>query len=117
MADKKLTMGQLASLLAAAAKKVSPTVDKNLRVLAQVGVGHMKQEIQRVHAVDTGTMLNSTTAESVNDRTILIGPTVNYATFVALGTSKMAARPFHITAAKKLQRDAKDILNTDDLGL
>jgi len=116
MADKDLSMGQLAALVTAAAKKVDPTIDKNLRVLAQVGVGIMKQEIQRMHAVDTGTMVNSTTAESAG-KDIFIGPTVQYATYVALGTSKMEARPFHITSAKKLARQADDILTAEDLGL
>jgi len=117
MADKKLTMGQLAALVQAAAKKVDPTVDVKLRTLAQTGVGIMKQEIQNVHAVDTGTMVNSTSAESVGKGTILIGPTVLYASFVALGTSRVEARPFHITTASKLKDQSKDIFSAEDLGL
>lgn len=100
MAD--MTMSQLASKFSAAANKVDPAMDLKLKGLAQVGVGYVKSEIQAVHAVDTGTMLNSTDAERVGDA-YLIGPTVGYATFVALGTSRMEARPFHITAARRLQ--------------
>jgi len=61
-------------------------------------------------------MLNSTTAE-VTAKEALIGPTVDYAVYVALGTSRMAARPFHIHAAKRLQADIKqgDILR--EIGL
>ena len=117
MATKKLTMGQLAALVQAAAKKVDPTVDKKLRTLAQVGVGIMKTEIQRMHAVDTGTMVNSTSAESQGKSAILIGPTVLYAPYVALGTSRMPARPFHITTKRKLDREIKDFLSAEDLGL
>jgi len=97
-----ITMGELATRFARASQKLPRVTEQQLRTLAQVGVGYMKQEIQRVHAVDTGTMLNSTTAEVTKD-TALIGPTVSYAPYVALGTSRMAARPFHIYAAKRLQ--------------
>lgn len=112
-----ITMGQLASRFAVAATKVDPVSDQKLRTLSQLGVGYVKSEIQGMHAVDTGTMLNSTTAERAGKRTYLIGPTVHYAPYVALGTSRMPARPFHIAAARKLSRDIKDIMRAGDLGL
>jgi len=100
-----------------AAKKVGPVSDQKLRTLAQVSVGFMKTAIHDVHAVDTGTMINSTQAERVSDTTYLIGPTVFYAPYVALGTSRMPARPFHLKAARKIRQAAKEILNAEDLGL
>lgn len=106
-----VSLGQLSSRFLAAAQKMGPVTDQQVRTLAQVGVGIMKSEIQRVHAVDTGTMLNSTTAEQAGPKAYLVGPTVRYAPYVALGTSRMAARPFHITAAKRLQ----DKINQGDL--
>lgn len=112
-----ITMGQLASRFAVAATKVDPVSDQKLRMLSQVGVGYVKSSIQQMHAVDTGTMLNSTQAERINKTTYLIGPTVTYAPYVALGTSRMAARPFHIAAARKLAKDAKDLFGAGDLGL
>ena len=111
-----LTLSQFASLAAAAAKKIDPNSSKELRRFSQVGVGLMKKEIQNVHAVDTSTMLNSTSAESVDKDTILIGPTVDYAAHVALGTSRVEARPFHITAATELNNQVKDF-NLGDLGI
>lgn len=101
-----ITMGQLASRYAAASNKVGPEASKNLKALAQVGVGLVKREIQNMHAVDTSAMLNSTEAQTVGSNTYLIGPTVDYAPYVALGTSRMAARPFHIAAAAQLNRQA-----------
>lgn len=101
-----ITMGQLASRYAEAAKKQHGA--DQLKALAQVGVGLVKREIQNVHAVDTGTMLNSTTAEASGKTTWLIGPTVDYAVYVALGTSRMPARPFHINAAKLLAEQVGD---------
>lgn len=112
-----ITMGQLASRFAVAASRVAPVSEQKFRTLEQVGVGLVKSEIQAMHAVDTGTMLNSTTAERVAKQTSLIGPTVSYAPYVALGTSRMPARPFHIAAARKLAPLAKDILGAEDLGL
>lgn len=100
-----LTMGQLASKVHAAAREAGRDDEKKLRTLAQAGVGHMKRAIQSVHAVDSGTMLNSTTADQSSPQSWLIGPTVDYAIYVALGTSRMAARPFHITAASALVAD------------
>ena len=114
MAD--MTMGQLASKFLAAAKRVTPATDTALRTLAQVGVGYVKQEIQAVHAVDTGTMLNSTTAER-QGKAYLIGPTVDYAPYVALGTSRMPARPFHVRAAKRLQGAINQGNLLKDIGL
>lgn len=112
-----ISMSQLASKFAAASKEVTPAVERNLNRLAQVGVGLVKSEIQGFHAVDTATMLNSTTAERTGPREFLIGPTTLYAPFVALGTSRMAARPFHITAARKLQEQASEVLKAEDIGL
>ena len=105
--NNNLTMAQMAALLQAEAKKINPQCDTQLKQISQMGVGIMKQEIQAMHAVDTGTMLNSTSAESVGKNTILIGPTVVYADFVANGTSRMAARPFHKTSAAKLNEQVQ----------
>ncbi|QOI66999.1 hypothetical protein SEA_MAELINDA_11 [Microbacterium phage MaeLinda] len=111
-----ITMGQLASRYAKASGK--PVGSTELRRLAQVGVGIMKKEIQNVHAVDTGTMLNSTTAETAGKDTYLIGPTVNYAVYVARGTSRMTARPFDLIAAKVLRSQVADMgFDPDSLGI
>lgn len=101
-----ITIGQLASRYRQASKKVTPEAVKQFKGLTQVGVGLTKREIQNVHAVDTGTMLNSTTASMSGPLTALIGPTVEYASYVALGTSRMPARPFHIAAAAALNKQA-----------
>ena len=105
--NNNLTMAQMAALLQAEAKKINPQCNTQLKQIAQMGVGIMKQEIQAMHAVDTGTMLNSTSAESVGKDTILIGPTVVYADYVVNGTSRMAARPFHKTSAVKLSEQVQ----------
>lgn len=107
----EMNMGQLASKLILSAKKVGPVTDQKVATLAQVAVGYVKTAIQQVHAVDTGSMLNSTSADKVGDKTYLVGPTVTYAPYVALGTSRMAARPFHLIAKRKLQ----EAINQDNL--
>jgi HK97 gp10 family phage protein len=112
-----LDMSQLASKFASAADKVGPLAAEKMRTLAAVGEGHMKRAIQEVHAVDTGTMLNSTVAVQTGKTSWLVGPTVAYAPYVALGTSRMPARPFHLMAAKATMEDAKEIFKVEDLGL
>lgn len=111
-----ITMSQLASRYAKASKSKPGSTE--LKKLAQVGVGLVKREIQAVRAVDTGSMLNSTVAETTGENTYLIGPTVNYAPYVALGTSRVAGRPFHIRAAKRLRGEATSIgFDPDSLGI
>lgn len=112
-----ITMSELASKYKRAATQVDPATRQALDTLAQVGVGYVKTEIQNMHAVDTGTMLNSTTAQNVSKTTYLIGPTVDYAVYVALGTSRMRARPFHKVAAKRLQADVDKGNILKDIGL
>ena len=113
MSDKKLTMGQMAALMKAASAKVDLACDRRVRTLAQIGVGLVKMQIEAMHAVDTSTMLNSTVADSVGEHAVLIGPTTDYAVYVALGTSRMAARPFHVKAAQELAKQAKEDFNLD----
>lgn len=113
-----ITMGQLSSRFAEAASKVPEVGADTVETVAQMGVGLVKREIQGMHAVDTGTMLNSTEAERVRPTTYLVGPTVDYAAYVALGTSRMPARPFHVEAAKKLSAQVGKIgLDAEKLGL
>lgn len=113
-----ISLSQLASRFAKASKEVTPESQRALRIMSQVGVGLVKREIQAVHAVDTSAMLNSTEAEAQGPKTYLIGPTVDYAAYVALGTSRVAARPFHITAAKALNKQAKSFdFDAEGLGL
>lgn len=98
-----MTMSQLASKFIGASKQVTPLMERKLDTIAQAGVGTMKRSIQGFRAVDTGAMLNSVESEKTGPRDRLIGPTVKYAPYVALGTSRMPARPFHITATKKME--------------
>lgn len=113
-----ITMGQLSSRYAQAASKTPSLTSKQVKQFSQVGVGLVKKSIQDLHAVDTGTMLNSTTAESAGKDTYLIGPTVQYASYVALGTSRMAARPFHTKAANQLSKQLNEFgVSAKDLGL
>lgn len=111
-----INLAQLGARFQMAADKLGIETDKALARFAQIGVGYVKDEIQNFHAVDTGTMLNSTQAEK-DGKDYLVGPTVVYAPYVALGTSRVAARPFHIVAARRLEEDIKDFLSTEDLGL
>lgn len=100
-----------------AAQLLPGAAESKVEALAKVAEGLVKQEIQNVHAVDTGSMLNSTTTEKIAPKTYLVGPTVKYAPYVALGTSRMPARPFHKTAARRLQGMVNQGNLLRDLGL
>jgi len=112
-----ITMKQLGARFDAASDKMDPVIEKKLNTFVQAGVGYEKEAIQDYHAVDTGTMLNSTQADKQGKDEYLIGPTTNYAPYVALGTSRMAARPFHVKAARHMNDEAKDFFTAEDLGL
>lgn len=97
-----ITMSQFATVMN---KKASMVKDFSKDFLPKAGalcVGAEKKAIQQVHAVDTGTMLNSVTMQSKADQ-VLVAPTVDYAVYVALGTSRMAARPFHQMAVEAVK--------------
>lgn len=86
-----------------ASAQLPNTVDKALSEAAQYVAGVMKVEISHVwHAVDTGAMLNSVKAKKDGAHAYLVGPTQSYSAYVALGTSKMAARPFHVSTYNKV---------------
>lgn len=76
-----------------------------------LGTGYMKAEIKRMDAIDTSVMLNSVHAEYPSKTEARIGPTPYYSVYVALGTSRMPARPFHETSARlleaKISKDTK----------
>jgi hypothetical protein len=112
-----IDLAQLGARFQVAADKLGIETGKALDRFAQIGVGYVKDEIHNVHAVDTGTMLNSTQAEKSGQDERLVGPTVTYAPYVALGTSRVVGRPFHIAAARRLEADIKEFMSPEDLGL
>lgn len=104
-----MTMSAFVKVIGSAIDKVDKEAEQTLNRLGQVGVGLMKRMIQKVHAVDTGTMLNSTMAEKAAPLAYLVGPTVDYATYVAMGTSRRQGRPFHILAGRELVKEASRV--------
>lgn len=98
-----MELKHLGRLYGQAADQLPNTVDKALSEAAQYVAGVMKIEISHTwHAVDTGAMLNSVRPQKDGSHAYLIGPTQSYSAYVALGTSKMAARPFHISTYNKV---------------
>ena len=68
-----------------------------VRVTALEAEGVMKAE----EPVDTGTMRNSTRARfAETGESADVGPTVNYAGFVAYGTRRQAPNPFDLRTAE-----------------
>ena len=105
-----MNMSGLARYLRKVGADVKPRVSTNLGRAAQYTVGVMKREIGNMHAVDTGNMRNSVTAHPLNKYTYFVGPTVGYSVYVAEGTSRMPARPFHRTTASIIRNRIKDLM-------
>lgn len=112
-----MTMADLANSLSKAAAQVDNNLSREVERIAEVGVGLVKRSIQDYHAVDTSTMLNSTTRQRQGKHAWDIGPTTDYAHFVAEGTRYMQARPFHRTAAKELEQRIQFINLAERVGL
>lgn len=60
-----------------------------------------------------GTLRNSITHEQWDEKTEVIGSTVNYSKFVELGTYKMEARPFMRPAAENHRREYSQIIERE----
>ncbi len=113
-----INMDQLADRYKDASVKVGKVTEKELAKLAQVGVGIMKQSIKDYKAIDTGNMRNSVTSRKEGSESYSIGPTVGYSIYVALGTSRMVARPFHLDSARKLASKVDDLgFGPDEIGI
>lgn len=103
-----MTMSDLVSQYQKAASKVDSVTQRQLERLAEVGKGLMKQSIQKYHAVDTSSMLNSVERVRSGRYSWEIGPSVEeYPVYVAEGTRFMQARPFHRDSAANLANQAQ----------
>lgn len=60
-----------------------------------------------------GTLRNSITHEQEDEKTEIIGSTVNYSKFVELGTYKMKARPFLRPAAENHGAEYKAVIERE----
>jgi HK97 gp10 family phage protein len=64
----------------------------------------MKLNVQRMHIIDTGTLLNSIGITEVDGNSILVGPHVDYAAYQEFGTYAQEPRPF-VRPAVESKRD------------
>lgn len=81
-------------------------------VLEAVGLqaeGNAVDEITDMKAVDTG-RLRGSISHAVDDHDVYIGTNVEYASYVELGTYKMAPRPFLRNAITNYTNEYKDII-------
>lgn len=79
-------------------------IEVALEAIGLTAEGYAKDECP----VDTGRLQNSITHEVEGDA-VFIGTNVEYAPYVELGTSRMAARPFLAPAAKNHGEEYKEL--------
>lgn len=65
-----------------------------LALAGEVVVNKAKTYIAENNIIDTGKLLGSIESKVVDDETVIIGTSTEYASYVELGTYKMAPRPF-----------------------
>lgn len=81
-------------------------IEQALTAIGLTAETHAKEECP----VDTGRLRNSITHEvQMNDKSVLIGSNVEYAAFVELGTSRMAAQPYLRPAVENHSSEYKDL--------
>lgn len=84
-------------------------IEQALIAIGMMAETHAKEECP----VDTGRLRNSITHEvQMNDKSVLIGSNVEYAAFVELGTSRMAAQPYLRPAAENHTSEYKEIVKS-----
>ena len=79
------------------------------RALEIIG-GKAESYAKKLCPVDTGNLRNSITHQQMDENTEVIGTNVEYAPYVELGTSKMAAKPFLRPAAEGHSSEYKAIV-------
>ena len=80
-----------------------------LESLGKQAEGHAVNEIQSLGAVDTGRLMGSI-SHVTDDEAAYIGTNVEYASYVELGTYKMAPRPFLRNAIENYKADYERIV-------
>jgi HK97 gp10 family phage protein len=82
---------------------VSAKVHRGLRAAVRVTGMEAEAVMKAEVPVDTGALRNSTRAlYGVTGETVDVGPTVNYAPFVAYGTRRQRPNPFDLRTAEKV---------------
>jgi len=91
--------------------KLKERIKEGLKVSGKLIETEAKKEITSGtnKAVDTGRLRDSIDSELVSDDEVRIGTNVEYATYVELGTSKMAPRPFLRTGGQKSKSEITKI--------
>ena len=82
-----------------------------LEAVGLAAEAHAVDNITEMHAVDTG-RLRGSISHARDDKAVYIGTNVEYAQYVELGTSKMAARPFLRNAAANHSDEYKQLVET-----
>lgn len=84
-------------------------IAKALEAIGLTAEAHAVDNITEMNAVDTG-RLRGSISHARDDNAAYIGTNVEYAPYVELGTSKMAARPFLRNAAANHSDEYKSIV-------
>lgn len=88
-------------------KELSRAERAGLRAIGMTAERHAKKDAP----VDTGRLRNSIAHEVVDsEAAVYIGTNVEYAPYVELGTSRMAARPFLGPAATEHGEEYRDLM-------
>ena len=82
------------------AKDVLSAEQKAKQMALEIIGGKAESYAKKLCPVDTGRLRNSITHQQYDENTEVIGTNVEYAPFVELGTTRMAARPYLRPAAE-----------------
>lgn len=90
-AELRTSSGRIGAQAATALRKVAADTERDAEINAPVDTGALRNSI--------GTTITGDGRHG--SMTAIVGPTVNYAVYVELGTSRMGAQPFLFPAADR----------------
>ena len=86
-------------------------IQKGLKTVGLKAEGYAKKNLTAKRAVDTGRLRNSISHQNDSD-TVYVGTNVEYAPYIEMGTSKMAARPYLGPSITEHANEYKEIIET-----
>ena len=91
-------LGTLVAAFNAMNAKTDRKVQTLVRATGQLGLGVMRTEVP----VDTHTLQNSVRVVQVGPYEVTVGPTVDYAGYVAYGTRRQAPNPYDLRTIERV---------------
>ena len=94
-------------------KECKEAVTQAMARALEICGGKAESYAKQICPVDTGNLRNSITHEQIDEKTEVIGTTVEYAPYVELGTARMKPRPYLRPAAENHSDEYRNVISSE----